>query len=85
MRESIPFAQVERALTRLGFARHEVVGSHVEFRHGPTDTVFLFPAQPTPVYPTRVASMRFLAIGRGVTTDERFDEAFGAPVVASQT
>lgn len=73
MSNSMTFSEFSRLLGALGFHESRVKGSHHLFRHEPTDTIFLFPIRAKKVSPQRLASVRELVIGRGVTNAKHFD------------
>ena len=73
MFNGIPFSEFSRLLGALGFEESRVKGSHVLFRHEPTDTIFVSPIGRRRVTAQRIASVRQIVTGRGVTTTKRFD------------
>jgi predicted RNA binding protein YcfA (HicA-like mRNA interferase family) len=79
--DSISFATLERVLEALGFVKGKVPGSHLFFKHPPSDTVFLFrlyKPQDEVSWWDR-AGVRKLLIERGVVDEDTLDELLHQP------
>lgn len=70
---TIPFSVYRQLLTRLGFVETRVKGSHIVFHHQPTETLLVSPRGTKRVTAPRLASVRQIVTGRGVTSEARFD------------
>lgn len=77
MPKTVNASHVFDALEKLGFTRTSRAPFGIVFRHDPTDTVFIFPRATVRVTPQRVASIRRILVGRGVTTAKRFNSLLG--------
>ena len=73
-KKSLSFAALKRILERMGFDARATTEGPVVFRHAKTDTVLVFPKRTTTVRPHRIESIRRILTGRGVVTEEAFDE-----------
>ncbi len=68
-------ADLERALTAVGFVAGQTRGQHKVYRHQPTDTVVVLPLNltGTPLNPLHLVAVRRTLLERGVIDGEAFD------------
>jgi hypothetical protein len=80
---AVSFSVLQRVLEELGFVRKKVGCPQVVFKHGPSDTVFLFPAykERDPVAAADLIGVRKILDERGVIEAQALEEMLHQPSV----
>ena len=76
MSKQITFAQLVRTLSNAGFVMSRSKGSHVVFKHFPTETVVVLPSHDpnTEVEQAHLAAVRRTLAESGIVDRDSFDE-----------
>lgn len=76
MSRQITFAQLVRTLMNAGFVESPSKGSHVVFKHVPTETIVVLPAHDPnqEVEPAQLVAVRRLVAESGIVERDFFDE-----------
>ena len=72
---SVTYAQLNNALLKLGFGRHEYEGKHYVYINEAHDTLLTFPIvdMATPAWAAHVVTARKMVVEKGITSEDHWN------------